>query len=136
MRVPSCFRIKSAVKQVYVLSPFIWIILMDFVLKSTERQWETTGSNGEEILSWIASPALVILFSKDGGSSEDIKSRIAISLQTKIRILEANSNDSGKILHWSMCASKSGWRFAKCFPEKLTTDFFGLFWADWLYFKQ
>ena len=29
------FHIKSGVKYGYVLSPFIWIILMDFVLRTT-----------------------------------------------------------------------------------------------------
>ena len=31
------FCIKSGVKQGYILSPFIWIILMDFVLRSTGK---------------------------------------------------------------------------------------------------
>ena len=35
--VSSWFRIKSGVKQGCVLSPFIWIILMDFVLRSTGK---------------------------------------------------------------------------------------------------
>ena len=35
--VSNWFCIKSGVKQGCVLSPFIWIILMDFVLRSTEK---------------------------------------------------------------------------------------------------
>ena len=35
--VSSWFCIKSGVKQGCVLSPFIWIILMDFVLRSTGK---------------------------------------------------------------------------------------------------
>jgi hypothetical protein len=35
--VSSWFRTKSGVKQGCVQSPFIWIILMDFVLSSTEK---------------------------------------------------------------------------------------------------
>ena len=35
--VSSWFHIKSKVKQVYVLSQFIWIISMYFVLKSTSK---------------------------------------------------------------------------------------------------
>ena len=35
--VSNWFCIKSGVKQGYVLSPFIWIILMDFVLRSTGK---------------------------------------------------------------------------------------------------
>jgi hypothetical protein len=35
--VSSCFFYKSRVKQGCVLSPFIWIILMDFVLRSTGK---------------------------------------------------------------------------------------------------
>ena len=35
--VSSWFRIKSESKQGCVLSPFIWIILMDFVLRSTGK---------------------------------------------------------------------------------------------------
>ena len=35
--VSSWFYIKSGVKQGCVLSPFIWIILMDFVLRSTGK---------------------------------------------------------------------------------------------------
>ena len=35
--VCNCFFIKSGVKQGCVLSPFIWIILMDFILRSTGK---------------------------------------------------------------------------------------------------
>ena len=35
--VSNWFCIKSGVKQGCVLSPFIWIILMDFVLRSTGK---------------------------------------------------------------------------------------------------
>ena len=35
--VRSCFCIKSGVKQECVVSSFIWIILMDFVLRSTGK---------------------------------------------------------------------------------------------------
>ena len=41
--VSSWFCIKSGVKQGCVLSPFIWIILMDFVLRSTGKAMETIG---------------------------------------------------------------------------------------------
>ena len=40
--VSSWFRIKSGVKHDCVLSPFIWIILMDFVLIST---WKAMGEH-------------------------------------------------------------------------------------------
>ena len=42
-KVRNCFCIKSGVKQGCVLSPFIWIILMGFVLKSTGK---ATGDHG------------------------------------------------------------------------------------------
>ena len=45
--VSNWFCIKSGVKQGCVLSSFIWIILMDFVLRSTGKQLETMKSNGE-----------------------------------------------------------------------------------------
>ena len=41
--VSSWFRIRSGVKQGCVLSPFIWIILMDLVLRSTGK---TMGEHG------------------------------------------------------------------------------------------
>ena len=43
--VSSWFRIKSGVKQRCVLSPFIWIILMNFVLRSTGK---AMGDHGIE----------------------------------------------------------------------------------------
>ena len=43
---------KSGVKLGYVLSPIIWIILMDFVLRSTEKRLETMESNWGEKLYW------------------------------------------------------------------------------------
>jgi len=45
------FRIKSGVKQGFVLSPFIWFILMDFVLRSPRKAMGEHGPNGEEKLS-------------------------------------------------------------------------------------
>ncbi|XP_065582975.1 uncharacterized protein LOC136042043 [Artemia franciscana] len=41
--VSSWFRINSGVKQDFVLSSFIWIILMDFVLRSTRKSMEEHG---------------------------------------------------------------------------------------------
>ena len=35
--ISNWFCIESGAKQVFVLSPFIWIILMDFVLRSTGK---------------------------------------------------------------------------------------------------
>ena len=168
--VSNWFCIKSGVKQGCVLSPFIWIILMDFVLRSTGKaigdhgiKWggrtlldldyaddlsildesvskmneflevlRVQGAKiglkinvkktkslrlgisedeqvtlGNEKIDQVGSFSyLGSIISKDGGSSEDVKSRIAkaqgvfsqlkkvwknrkISLQTKIRILEA-----------------------------------------------
>ena len=173
--VSSWFCVKSGVKQGCVLSPFIWIILMDFVLGRTGRAMGDHGikRGGKTLLDLDYAEDLTILdesvskmngllkvlrvqgarigldinfkktksqrlviskyekvtlgnekidqvgsftllgsiISKDGGSSEDVKSRIAkaqgvlfclfftnkkrfgrigiISLQTKIRILEA-----------------------------------------------
>ena len=168
--VSNWFCIKSGVKQGCVLSPFIWIILMDFILRSTGK---TIGDHG---IKWVGRMLLDLdyaddlsildeslskmneflevlrvqgakiglkinvkktkslrlgisedeqvtlgnkkidqvgsfsylcsIISKDGGSSKDVKSRIAkaqgvfsqlkkvwknrkISLHTKIRILEA-----------------------------------------------
>ena len=50
--VSNWFCIKSGVNQGCVLSPFIWIILMVFILRSTGKQLETMESNGEEECSW------------------------------------------------------------------------------------
>ena len=44
--VSNWFCIKSGVKKGCVLSPFIWIILMDFVLKSTGK------SIGDHVIKW------------------------------------------------------------------------------------
>ena len=41
--VSICFCIKSGVEQGCVLSPFIWIILMDFDLRSTGKAMEDHG---------------------------------------------------------------------------------------------
>ena len=168
--VSNWFCIKSGVKQGCVLSPFIWIILMDFVLRSTGKaigdhgiKWggrtlldldyaddlsilDESVSKMNEFLEVLRVQGAKIglkinvkktmslwlgisedekvtlgtekidqvdiftyirnIISKDGGSSEDVKSRIAkargvfsllkkvgknrkISLLTKIRILEA-----------------------------------------------
>ena len=46
--VSNWFCIKSGVNQGCVLFPFTWIILMNFVLRSTGKQLKTTQSNGEE----------------------------------------------------------------------------------------
>ena len=43
--VSNWFRIKSGVKQGCVLSPFIWTILMDFVLRSTANAMGEHGIN-------------------------------------------------------------------------------------------
>ena len=42
--ISSWFRIKSGVKQGCVLYSFIWIILMDFVLRSTEKAMGDHGT--------------------------------------------------------------------------------------------
>ena len=47
MRLAAGFEIKSGVKQGFVLSPFIWIILMDFVLRSTGK---AIGDHG---IKWV-----------------------------------------------------------------------------------
>ena len=50
--VSSWFFIKSGVKQGCVMSPFIWIILLDFVLKSTGKAMGDCRIKWEEIISW------------------------------------------------------------------------------------
>ena len=49
--VSSIFCIKSGVKQSCVLSHYIWIILIDLVLRSIDKAMEDHGINGEEKLS-------------------------------------------------------------------------------------
>ena len=41
--VSSCFRLKSGVMQGCVLSPFLWVILMDFVFMSTGKAMRDLG---------------------------------------------------------------------------------------------
>ena len=48
----SWFHIKSGAKQGSVLSPCIWIIVMDFNLKSTGKAIGEHGINGDEKISW------------------------------------------------------------------------------------
>ena len=50
--VSSWFCIQSGVKQGYVLSPFIWNILMDFVLRSTGKAMGDHGIKWEGEVSW------------------------------------------------------------------------------------
>jgi len=75
------------------------------------------------------------IISKDGGRSEDVKSRIVktqgvfsqlkkvwkISLQTKTRILKATVMTEVKYGS-EACHPKSGCKLTRCFPEKLPTD--------------
>ena len=46
--VSSWFRIKSGVKQGCVLSPFLWIIVLDFVLRSTGK------AMGDHGIKWVS----------------------------------------------------------------------------------
>ena len=55
------FCIKSGVKQGCVLSPFIWIILMDFVLRSTEKGGHRIKWGGKSLLDLDYADDLSIL---------------------------------------------------------------------------
>ena len=57
--ISSWFCIKPGVKQGCVLSPFIWIILMDFVLRSTEK------AMGDHGVKWGGKTFLNLDYSDD-----------------------------------------------------------------------
>ena len=57
--VSNCFCINSGVKQGCVLPPFIWIILMDFVLRSTEK---AIGDHG---IKWGGKILLDLVYADD-----------------------------------------------------------------------
>jgi len=57
--VNSWFRIKSRVKEGCVLSPFIWVILMDFIIKSTAKKM------GEPTFKWKSKTLLDLDYADD-----------------------------------------------------------------------
>ena len=95
--------------------------------------------SNEKIDQVGSSTYLGSIISKDGGSSEDVKSRIAkaqcffsqlkkvwknrkISLQNKIITLEATVMKVFNYGSEGMGAPNSGGIFTRCFPDKLPTD--------------
>ena len=57
--VSSWFCIKSGVKQSCVLSPFIWIILLDYILRSTRK------AMGDHGIKWRGKTPLHLYYAGD-----------------------------------------------------------------------
>ena len=81
--VSDWFRIKSGVKQGRVLSPFVWIILMDFVLRNTGK------AMGKHRIKWGRKAFLDLNYADDFSILDENVSTINEPVQVReFKVLE------------------------------------------------
>ena len=109
--VSNWFCIKSGVKQGCALSPFIWIILMDLVLRSTGKVMGDHGFKweGKTLLDLDYADDLIILDESVSKMNEFLEvlrvqgARIGFKIKIKkTKSLRLRTSDDEKVTHWVM----------------------------------